>query len=744
MDSMPTTSASFAPPPDSPSSSSRISAPYGQACVSCVKAKCKCIITNTSQSSPGRDAACERCTRLKRECVPSVGARKQRGRHANARVGSVSGSTPRSSTASAVSRAATLEQKLEDLVAILKAQASSGTSATSPSTAESAASRIQLALQQEKNGEHGPNNPIHPAIRGASMATPAPSQNSSTSPGSASTPYTAAAVNVDVNSPISVAEAEEVLNTFRTKFIPFFPLAYLPPAMSAAQLANERPTFWRNIRTLCCKSPIKQLAMTQQFREELGYKLLGTGERTIDMLLSVLVCLGWMMHFFSGKPTLTVFMNMCMAIVADLRLDRPVTEANLKDVNCFKAPPEYNPPLRPMVRTNEERRATLAAYIFCSCGASLTKSQSMHWTPHMEESFRLLKENPDCENDKVLVVMVQTRRLMESVSQITRTVVPECESLTSLKPPAVFYVNALRQNIQTLKDQIPESIRGNRVVISCILSADMIITDMPFLHAVTNSNCVTLPDPNPTPPLATHHTSRSVDINRLEAYYATLQTSKAFMENFLNFPLSDHLGFSFPVFLYFFRASQILYRLILTEEPGWDRNAVLESVDLVGAIEKLASRFAHVSDFYGYKMEVDVDGKEKPDFYMKCAKTMRATAPMWRTGFVQAGLRVAGETGSIGGGGGAGAGGAGGLGAGGMHMQTGASMMGASQASGYSNGVGGGGGSVGGGGTGTGAGNPAHMMGALTFPDIFPIDFSFDETWTGDVLSAWDIPTMQV
>lgn len=77
-------------------------APYGQACVSCARAKCKCIGRIDST-----DHTCERCHRLGRQCQRPPPLRKR----------------PVKRPPKNVSQ---LEEKLDDLVTLLKAQAQSG------------------------------------------------------------------------------------------------------------------------------------------------------------------------------------------------------------------------------------------------------------------------------------------------------------------------------------------------------------------------------------------------------------------------------------------------------------------------------------------------------------------------------------------------------------------------------------------------------------------------------------------
>src|SRR5687768_4134419 len=84
-------------PPQMPSPAP--SAGYGRSCTNCSRAKCKCILRPDGQ-------ICERCHRLRKDCQPMVSSRK------------------RTVKKSSSSRTAQLEEKLDDLVSILRASQS--------------------------------------------------------------------------------------------------------------------------------------------------------------------------------------------------------------------------------------------------------------------------------------------------------------------------------------------------------------------------------------------------------------------------------------------------------------------------------------------------------------------------------------------------------------------------------------------------------------------------------------------
>ncbi|KAI0598795.1 hypothetical protein F4775DRAFT_552976 [Biscogniauxia sp. FL1348] len=655
--------------PPQPQTPPRVSAPYGHACANCSKAKCKCITIRGSSST------CERCARLGRECRPSNGVRKQRlsSRRNYPALGLGPGAV-------SAGRAAQLEEKLDDLVSILRVQAAAAAAAATAGSGggsgigSEAAVVVRGLVEQIGSGGRGEEGLGSGPEKGRQehVLTPADSHGYVTSTAGSTPAAVVAAVTRET--PLSTAQAEETLDLFREYHLKTFPFVFIHPETTAAQLASERPYLWLNIRAICSKSPSQRAVLGLRCREMTAKKVLVDMERNVDLLIGVLAYLGWAMHQFRGKPQLVAMMNIAITLVTDLRLDRPTQDSPSKEENCFKSY-VYPKVSVSVVRTNEERRATLACYAFCSNVSMFLKSQSMRWTPHMEDSLRKLATNPECPGDELLVTIVRAHRIIEDVAQVTWRSIDQDNLSSSLppssRPPPMMYVRALRHNVQVIKNELPESIAENRVALSYLYATEMIICDMPFWNnnpwvsssaAAASSSTPRRSNPNPNP--STPH--RTVNLSRLEAYHATLQASRACMDNFLSLEPATYVGFSFPLVTHFFRSTQVLYRLLLTEDPDWDRAAVAGSIDLMAAIERGAARFALVPGTYGFVSagsdgvgtgvgseaggidedaeaeaeanDVSVVGYTHLDFYTKCARTLRSTIPVWDAALARIGL----------------------------------------------------------------------------------------------------------
>ncbi|KAI1411838.1 hypothetical protein F5Y13DRAFT_164459 [Hypoxylon sp. FL1857] len=596
----------------------RKSVPYGQACTNCSKAKCKCI----SRGGPG--SICERCQRLGKQCVPSVSVRKRAVRRP------------------AAERTAHLEEKLDDLVSILRAQAAGSNSPAVTSYRESANPDVpETHVSVESNAGGAAAMELDPCIavvRGDrrtshnhALALPSPPDAALCDiypPTTASypTPSSAAPSQDGVISP---AEAEETLRIFKDQFLPFFPFIYLPPEVTAAQLHQTRPFLWLNIMAVCASSQTKKSAFSQKIKEHVAQKMLVDLDRNIDLLLGLLAYLGWGMHHFNGKPYILAYINMASTIISDLRLDKPPQDNLFRELHCFK--PSYPYPKLPLStnRTNEERRATLASFVLCSGISNFLRVQTMRWTPHMEDSLQKLAADPECLNDEILITMVKTYRIQEDVGQITwRTAEPSGNS-TSLKAPPIVYVKGLRANIEAIKRDLSPVLRDNKVILSHIYAAELSIADMSLWNV---NPWLTAHPPKPT--TVSGSVSGGIDVGKLDAYYSSLQASKASLENFLSFSVPEFMCLTFSLTLHFGRSAQTLYRLMVVDDPEWDRTIVKNTVDLMQIMERSANRFMQVPHVCGIETS---DDPEAMDYYTKAGNALRATIPAWTATLEQMG-----------------------------------------------------------------------------------------------------------
>ncbi|KAI0020358.1 hypothetical protein F4780DRAFT_779711 [Xylariomycetidae sp. FL0641] len=656
-----------------PSSPRHRPAPYGHSCTNCAKAKCKCL----TAGPPG--SPCERCTRLGKDCRPSASVRR---RQAAARRSSGGGPRTGDAAAAAIAsergggnadpahRTAQLEERLEDLVNLLKAQAEAGGGGGRNAAAAAGCESVDAppCSHDPRTGAWTGRHLHMPPC----MPTPAGSvANSSTS---ASTPGRMVAAP-DVA--LSQAEAEETLRLFRECHLSYMPFMYIPPDVGVEELEREKPYTWLNIRAICCKSASQQAVLATRCREIFAKKVYVDMERSMDLLLGLLAYHSWVMFHLCGKPFLMVSTNMIMTLISDLRLDKSILD---KEMTCYKSYTAFPRACCPANPSHETRRAALAAYIQCSAIAGLLHSNTLRWTTSLEDALAKLEAEPEWSGDEHLVTMARIVQVMEDVARVTWRAKEEGDSPNpAARPPVDIYVRSLRGNLQALRDGLPAAQRADRTISSYLLAAEVAVNDMPFWnHNPFHQNPWTMSGPSSattaTRRCSNNHATATngeggggdavdpgtndiktavtrprqprrpvVNLARLEAYYAVLASSKACVANFVDgFAAREYVGLTFSLLLHFFRGLQILYRLLLTaDDPDWDREVAArdEQLDMMNAVETVAARFDAVARLHGLE-EPDAKGcapgggaacgaDRHPQFFSKSAHSLRATVPMW-------------------------------------------------------------------------------------------------------------------
>lgn len=257
----------------SPQHQQRISAPYGHACTNCAKAKCKCVSrTGPGGGPPGPDSKCDRCHRLGRECTPSATVRKRGStRRAAARLlgglgvgvgtagsgsASANGGSPSSGGDTTTARTAQLEEKLDDLVSLLRSQHAAAVAAATPTATDGSVAGIDAGSVSGPGAgtSNGPTphqipTPESSAAGDETVSRPQARLRSGEVPpragGGGGNPFHMAASACYQPPPgtpaphipeLDPARAEECLQFFRDNHLRFFPFVYIPPETTYVSL----------------------------------------------------------------------------------------------------------------------------------------------------------------------------------------------------------------------------------------------------------------------------------------------------------------------------------------------------------------------------------------------------------------------------------------------------------------------------------------------------------------------------
>lgn len=160
------------------------------------------------------------------------------------------------------------------------------------------------------------------------------------------------------------------MQRFQATQIRYFPFIYIPPTISAADLRSDRPFLWLCLVAVTTKSPAKQSALGAKIRRIVADKLIVQCERSLDLLLGLLAYMGWAnYHLGPTQPFLSMYCLLITGLVQDLGIDRMPRRSDEPQhpMACLK--PSHGLVLKlasHSIRTMEERRAVIAAYLIIS------------------------------------------------------------------------------------------------------------------------------------------------------------------------------------------------------------------------------------------------------------------------------------------------------------------------------------------------------------------------------------------
>ncbi|KAL4974564.1 hypothetical protein BDW66DRAFT_167646 [Aspergillus desertorum] len=514
-------------------------APYGRACSNCSTAKCKCIF-------PKAGGRCQRCQRLNKECrQPPPHKRRSTRKVAN-------------------STAARLEEKLEDLVALLRASVQPP--AVSPiSNTLSTPDSFDAAFSNSTQNTALPPIPI----------SLTPDTNASDSTSRSPVAFSTAAEP-------TTPQAEECLITFRTHLLPYFPCVYMAPDMTAQQLRERRPFTWLCIMSVTCKSAAKRWALNDKIKATVAQQMVHNSASTdIDILLGLLIYLGWSNQQVHNKANLHVFTQLVHAAVYELGIHNPSAKPKMLAL-CVYTEEEENAPIPG--QSMEERRAVLASFLITSIIATFVqKTDSLRWTPFMADCLRQVEEQQECINDEILVQQVRLQQITDKLNMATGFT----PTSDSIQVPPAFYLRSMQIQLQSIQPRIAPHPQARKILLLHHHYATLTLHEA----ALTSSPVI----------------STTLDFRQLEHHYACLEAAKSWFDLFLSISPVEYIGFPFPIFAQMVHNLVVLYQLSTLEDPSWDVATVRKTTDVLAILNTVIRNMSEVAAAAGLEGEPDTD-----------------------------------------------------------------------------------------------------------------------------------------
>ncbi|KAH9899103.1 hypothetical protein F4778DRAFT_782696 [Xylariomycetidae sp. FL2044] len=551
-------------------------APYGNACTNCARAKCRCILR------PG--GSCERCYRLKKNCTPTVSVRKRGAR----------------------AKRSQLEDKLDDLVSLLQAQQPGNIPA-------------HPIIQAAKQAFVSQESPARVDFSSQQTLTPEATSSSSTAHHSPSPVLPA--VNTYDGEYLTPTEAEICLDTFRTRYLKAFPFCYIPESTTAEQLQHEKPLLWMNIRAICSKTTqINKLGV--RIRQILAQRVVVEGERSLDLLLSVLAYLTWSFFLAPGKAHTAMLTTMAQALISDLRIERLSDDCppSCFRCRCARCSPTSYPAAGVGDRSNAERRAVLACYIMSTSVGSLLRRDLMGWSPRTQECVDVLSKARESPDDELLMAIARVAKLTDEAGRAARYDPDDPDSRT----PPMAHVRGLMASLQHVKRTLSRDLMQNKILLSHIHSTEALIHECALMTPLS-------------PPGSGYDT---YEFRRIEYLNACLRAVQAVLDNYLALDPADPSHCCTTMVLGFAHGVCKLYQLTIFDHPGWDRAAVRAAADVKAYMDRSAERLegGGTGEFRNGVVGEPVATTARDLILAKIAHVIRCTGSGWAAALEKAGI----------------------------------------------------------------------------------------------------------
>ncbi|PHH77563.1 hypothetical protein CDD82_3459 [Ophiocordyceps australis] len=543
--------------PSSPSVLSATGAPagYGRSCTNCSKAKCRCVVRPEGGS-------CQRCHRLDKPCQQIAAVRKRSYKKSN------------------TSRTAQLEEKLEDLVTMLKATQNhprpdhpalsshhSPASSTTPSSAQPFATRLDsLAAAATASNSDAPETPRCPypcCFSKRDAAAPCSREE------------------VDQCLQMSDQESDAKLNLFR-EWLKKFPIMHIPDNVTPHHLQSQSPFLWLAILNVTSPMNRLQVLLREKFRQEICLRIVMNHERNMDLLWGLLTYLCWATSSTGPgvRPFLVMYSELASTIIYDLGLGRAPHE-------------EYRPGfcIQPMVaglaptakqRTNEERRAMLTLWFMKSTISSFSgKLETMTWGPYMDECVEILDCHGDLPYDDVFVALMKIQVIGEEAQKLLRT---DTRGIYDQGPTHIFKAGLVHR-LNQIREKLSPDLFSHRVVRA------------QFHHVETHIHSIGL------------FTNQKIPAaSRIASMHACALAAKAWYDNYLDTHLTEALGLPFTVYVSMSRTQVTLYKLTVLEDPAWDKEILRSTANLLDLLDALIAKFQKLADVWNDVVQTENEG----------------------------------------------------------------------------------------------------------------------------------------
>ncbi|KAI1327773.1 hypothetical protein F5Y16DRAFT_370892 [Xylariaceae sp. FL0255] len=511
-----------------------VAAPYGKACVGCVRAKCKCFYRQGG-------TVCERCHRLHKSCEPSIAVRKRRARKESQLVQAGDGQASNR-----------LEDKLDEVVSILRSQSLLRNPKTADHTVHDATYDTPSSLITLSE----------PCDR-ARSPTRAPEVQLDTENGhlhllrAGSDGLSSGPIFEDVSKhKIADEVAENRLLLFRTAFLPVFPFVHIPLGTRSSSLRQQKPFLWLVMMCLTAHVADEQFKMEGMIWEIISKRIVTEHRVSMDLLQGLTAFSSWSHYFKNDTPFMTTLTSLCVSMAYELNLHKSLSGRHGGLGSRFRG----------QVRSLEEKRTFVAVFhVSSSTWHAYRKIEPLKSNVYLRECLQTLSTEKE-PNDILLAAQVNCQLITNQLTCFSSDTSSGGEELE--RPPVALLV-AMLDMLESTRQSLPANIQCQATTQLYLKGTELIVRDFK---------------------LRGYHQQDKRDhtqFQRIQDLDTALSLAEQWIDTWIGMSVSELMGTTVDVFTHFLHSLVVLFKLTTLDEPGWDVEAVKRRADIFEIIDRV-------------------------------------------------------------------------------------------------------------------------------------------------------------
>ncbi|KAF7560936.1 hypothetical protein G7046_g3209 [Stylonectria norvegica] len=516
-----------------------------RACSNCARLKMKCQWPGSGVARP--ESSCLRCSRMKLACsAPEPTQRKKRGKS---------------------TRVAQLEKKIDGIVSLLAATQNT----------------IQHTNQPIQPNAQSPLTPESPEVLQAQREVSDDCETCVPAPPAPDLGEHMSEFELLPGFRVTRQQATEYLAVYRTDYLPKYPFVPIPADATPYSLYNStRFLFWGIMAVVMPLASSVQQAVKVWIRRYLANHMIIAQEKRLEFLQGILLHIGWNDFHFYIDMQATNLLQLGLALVFDLRLDKPPnthgssSRSLVGDAWATLAKPGAK---FKTTHTSDEKRAVLGyLHISCLVGALFRRGSQLQWNSYMSQCCDSLLAAHEYETDIYLTSIIKLQHIASRIYSLMPGADYQDSTSMVMRAPLDMAINNVRRELDNFVNIQPESVRQMKNFM-----AYYHVFRMRLYEPVLLTRPSPITDPN---------TLSAEPFHRYEALWNCLQACSDYLTNQLSispaviptlpFTNSALLGFSVVT----------TTRLLLLESsPDWDSALARKKLDFAHIMKTMSEQF---------------------------------------------------------------------------------------------------------------------------------------------------------